>query len=57
MLIPVDNNPIVLQFRKEGVKNSLIITLFSWGIATGFMATVFIVNNRRRKKSIKIDGN
>jgi hypothetical protein len=57
MLKPLDNEPIEMQFRKEGVKNSLIITLFSWVVATGFMATVFIVNNRRRKNSIKIDGN
>ncbi|MFC1527446.1 hypothetical protein ACFL5D_01710 [Candidatus Neomarinimicrobiota bacterium] len=53
MLIPIDNNPIVLQFRTEAVRKSLIVTLFSWGIATGFMATVFIVNNRRRKKVLR----
>jgi len=57
MLKPLDNEPIEMQFRKEGVKNALIITLFSWVVATGFMATVFIGNNRRRKNSIKIDGN
>ena len=56
MIKPLDNKPIEMQFRTEGVRKSLIITLFSWVVATGFMITVLITNNRRRN-SIEIDGN
>ncbi|MCJ7801644.1 MAG: hypothetical protein MUP82_04725, partial [Candidatus Marinimicrobia bacterium] len=56
MIKPLDNKPIEMQFRTEGVRNSLIMTLFSWVVATGFMITVLITNNRRRN-SIEIDGN
>ncbi len=46
MLKPLDNKPIELQFRTEGVRNSLIITLVSWGLATIFMVSV-VVRNRK----------
>ncbi|MBU0529594.1 hypothetical protein KKF86_07560 [bacterium] len=49
MLKPLDNEPIELQFHTAGVWKALILTLVSWFLAMGFMATVFIVNNRRRK--------
>jgi len=49
-LKPLDNEPIEMQFRTEGVRSSLIITLISWGLVIGFMVTGLIVNNRRRQK-------
>lgn len=54
MLKPLDNKPIEMQFRTEGVRKSLIITLFSWGLATIFMITVFVRN--RKIKNIETDG-
>ena len=49
MLIPLDNEPIEMQFRKERVRRALAVTIISWITIISFMILKLLVKRKAKK--------